>query len=86
MFEEIVSRTFNLAKTYLYRTTGLVVDGVLNGASSAKEVTFTFGDTWKGVSSDTAQTITLPTVQKNVANFELSGDFAFTNDGQFTLA
>lgn len=86
MFEEPIERTFNLNKTYLYRTTGRVADGVITGATKVKEDNFSFHETWSGTSSSTAKTLTLTTTQKKVANFELSGDYAFTNNGFFTLA
>lgn len=86
MFEEPIERTFNLNKTYLYRTTGRVADGVITGATKVKEDNFSFHETWSGTSSSTPKTLTLTTTQKNAANFELSGDCAFTNNGFFTLA
>lgn len=85
MFEEPFTKTFNLSKAYLYRTTGLILNGVLSGAGTVKETTLTPGETWKGTRSSVTETIELTTMQQNKSNFTLSGDYAFTNDGYFTL-
>ena len=71
---------------YLYRTTGKLSDGVISGASKIKENNFSFHELWSGSSSSTPQTLKLTTTQKNIANFELSGEYAFNKNGFFTLA
>lgn len=85
MFEEPFTKTFNLGKAYLYRTTGLILNGVLSGAGTVKETTLTPGDVWTGTTA-AVQTISLATTQQNKSNFKLEGDCAFTDDGYFTLA
>lgn len=85
MFEEPITKTFRLAKTYLYRTTGKI-DGGLGGSGSEKETTFQPDVSWSGVASSVTKTLTLKTTQKTISNFELSGSGAFSQDGFFTLA
>lgn len=85
IFEEPVPRTFNLAKTYLYRTTGKVKDGVLNGATDIKEKVVKFDEVWEGIHADTATTITLKTTQDKINNFTITGNGTFDANGFFTL-
>ncbi len=86
MFDDPVPRTFNLEKTYLYRTTGKIKDGVLQGASDIKELVVKFDDVWQGIRADTAKSVTLKTTQSNIKNFTLEGNGTFDADGFFTLA
>lgn len=86
MFDEPITRTFNLAKTYLRRTTGKIKENLLEGSGNARESTFAPDDVWSGIQSSTTKTISLNTTQRNAANFELSGDYSFSSDGFFTVA
>lgn len=85
MFEEPINLTFNLSKTYLYRTTAKVSENTLLDSADVKEKVFSFGETWNGVSASTSKTITLKTTQQKANNFELSGNYGFTADGFFTI-
>ncbi|MBQ6298285.1 MAG: phage tail protein [Selenomonadaceae bacterium] len=78
--------SFNLRKTYLYRSTGLIMDSKLGGSGDVRSSTFQFTDVWKGESSSAEQTLTFDTTIKNKTKFDLSGDFGFTPDGEFTIA
>lgn len=86
LFAEPILSTFDLAKTYLYRTTAVVEAGRAGGASPIKESTFSLDDVWQGVASTVVQSVALNTSQKNVANFDLTGSGVFNASGFFTLA
>lgn len=86
MFEEQITKTFNLAKTYLRRTTGVIENGNLSGSGSITETAVTLDDVWTGVANSVTKNLSLTTTQKHTANFELSGDYAFNSSGFFTLA
>ncbi|MBQ3444776.1 MAG: hypothetical protein IJG33_16210, partial [Selenomonadaceae bacterium] len=86
MFDEPINCTFNLNKTYLYRSTAVIEEGCAGGSSTQRESVFSPGILWQGVSSSVVQTLTLNTSQSNAADFELKGDCAFAADGFFTLA
>lgn len=80
-----IQKTFDLRKTYLYRSTGVVVDNHFAGSGDVQASVFDFrSDIWKGESASTAQTLTLATNLKNAKNFTVTGDGTF-NDGFFTL-
>lgn len=85
MFEEPIGLTFNLKKTYLYRTTGKVAEGVITGAATVKERKYSFHEAWSGEASSTPKTLSLTTTQAKISNFDLSGDYAFDKSGFFTL-
>ena len=85
MFADDLRYTFNLAKTKLYRSTGLIYDNKLGGAGDLRSSTYRFSDVWQGAVADAAQTLTLATTQANAKNLSLSGDYAFTASGEFTL-
>lgn len=85
VFSENLRYTFNLPKTYLYRSTGLISGGKLSGAGEMRESVFKFSDVWLGESSSSEKVLTLSTTLANKKNFTLDGDFAFA-DGFFTLS
>lgn len=86
MFDEQITKTFKLSKTYLYRTTAKLSKTGGGGSSDETESTFAPDFDWQGIQSATNKTLTLKTTQSNRKNFELTGDAAFTSDGFFTLA
>lgn len=86
MFDEPINCTFNLNKTYLYRSTAVIEEGCAGGSSTQRESVFLPGILWQGVSSSVVQTLTLNTSQSNAANFELTGNGSFNANGFFTLA
>lgn len=86
IFEQILNNTYNLACTYLMRTTARIIDGCATGAGDLRGKSYTFSEVWQGTGADTTVSQTLNTNQSNIDNFDLSGDYAFTADGEFTLA
>lgn len=86
VFTENLRYSFNLKKTYMYRSTGLIMDNKLGGAGDVRTSTFQFTDVWRGESSSAEQTLAFATTIKNKSKFDLSGDFGFTADGEFTIA
>lgn len=86
IFEQLLINTYNLACTYLMRSTARIIDGCATGAGDLRGKTYTFTDVWKGTGADTAITQSLNTTQSNIDNFDISGDYAFTSAGEFTLA
>ena len=85
MFEEQITKTFNLDKTYLYRSTASVGSGRAIGSTKELQKVFAPDDTFSGVQSSTTQTITLKTTQANASNFDLQGDASFNASGFFTI-
>ena len=83
---DLIQNTYDLSNTYLYRTTAQVEDGKALGAGDIRSNIYTFGALWQGTTANKAATLTLNTTQNNVDAFELTGDYAFTADGFFTLA
>lgn len=86
IFEQILTNTYNLAGTYLMRTTARIIDGYATGAGDLRGKTYTFAEKWQGTGADTTVAQLLNTSQGNVDNFELTGDYAFTSEAEFTLA
>lgn len=86
IFEQILNKTYNLACTYLMRSTARIIDGCATGAGDLRGKTYTFPDVWQGTGANQAATQVLNTSQGNVDNFVLSGDYAFTSNAEFTLA
>lgn len=84
-FTQTLAYTFNLKKAYLYRSTGIKSGNSMAGAGDIRESTFNFPLVWTGESASREQTLALTTTQKNVKNLEVSGDYAFTSAGEFTL-
>lgn len=85
IFEQQLKSTFNLAKTYLYRTTANLLQKKAGGDGDIRSTLVRFPTEWKGQSSTASATLNLTTTQSNVKNLTLSGDYAFTSDGFFTL-
>jgi len=85
IFDDTLKYTFNLPKTTLYRSTGLVYDNKLDGAGDLRSSTYRFSDVWTGATASAAQTLNLTTTQANSKNLTLSGDYGFTAAGEFTL-
>lgn len=84
IFDQNITQTFNLNKTYLYRSTALIEEGLASGSSTQRESVFAPDDVFSGVAASSTQTLTLKTTQANAANFEFNG--AFNSGGFFTLA
>lgn len=85
-FTERLKHSFTPKKTWLYRSTGLVMENKMGGAGDLRSTSYTFTDSWQGESSSSEQTLTLKTQLNNASKFELSGDAGFTADGEFTLS
>ena len=86
VLEQILNNTYNLANTWLMRSTARIIDGYATGAGDLRGKTYNFVDTWQGTGADTTVTQVLNTTQSNLDNFDISGDYAFTYNGEFTLA
>lgn len=85
-FESPMTKTFNLKKTYLYRTTGMIQKGGASGGGDVNETLIRFGDvTWLGEEAGSAKNLNLTTTVDRANKFTLSGDYDFTSDGMFTL-
>lgn len=85
IFEQKLNSTFNLKKTYLYRTTANLLQKKAGGDGDIRSTLVRFPTEWTGESSTATSTLTLATTQSNVKNFTVSGDYAFNSSGQFTL-
>lgn len=83
VFNSNANHSFNLNRTYLYRSTATIGDGVAFGSAKEKESAFAPDDVFTGAA---ATTLILNTTQKRAADFELTGSGSFTADGFFTLA
>lgn len=81
-----VTKTYNLANTTLRRSTMTIGDGQAYGAGDVRTETFSFTRVWSGTAANNSSTIELTTTLANKTAFELEGDWAFTSDGEFTLA
>lgn len=86
IFDEPVINTYDLTCTQLYRSTTLIENGVGVGAGDIRTDVFNFSASWQGTSTNTTANLMLNTTFANQAAFELSGDWAFSADGEFTLA
>lgn len=86
VFADTVVNTYNLDHTYLYRTTVLAENGVGTGAGDIRTDVFNFAASWQGIGSSSAAVLALNTTFDNQAAFELSGEWAFSADGEFTLS
>ena len=87
IFESKLTKTYNLEQTRLMRSTALFRDNSALGASEIRSWTNTNGvGTWKGKGTNEEQTLTLETTIANADAFDLSGQYAFTDDGAFTCA
>lgn len=85
-FEGNVNYNFTISKTYLYRSTAIIDDGLASGSAKEKESTFAPDDVFTGSASSSTKTLTLTTTQKKASNFTVTGSGAFTSDGFFTLS
>ena len=85
-FDSPITRTYNLAKTYLYRSTVPIVETGLDATENLKEKVVKVNETYGGVQSGREYTLMAPFATESSNHFELSGDWAFTDDGKFTLA
>lgn len=86
IFDSPVVNTYDLNCTQLYRTTLGIQNGVGTGAGDIRTEVFNFSASWQGTGSNSAATLMLNTTLANQAAFELSGEWAFSADGEFTLA
>lgn len=86
VFSDIVSNTYDLTCTKLYRTTTTPENGEGVGAGDIRSEVYPFTETWQGTATETPATLTLNTTLANSAAFTLSGDYGFTANGEFTLA
>lgn len=85
IFEQKINTTFNLKKCYLYRTTVTLLQNKVAGDGDLRSTLVRFPTEWKGESSTATSTLKFTTTQSNAKNLTLSGDYAFTADGYFTL-
>ena len=86
MLASNITKTYKIANTKLYRSTITIGDGEAYGAGDILSETFTYTRVWSGVVANNSTTIELVTTLANKTAFELDGDWAFTSDGEFTLA
>ena len=84
--EDNLVETYDLTKTYLYRTTALISESIAYGSGNQKGMAYQPTLVWRGVSANVATNLALETTQRNADSFSLEGDYAFTTDGFFTLA
>ena len=85
-FNQTLAYTFNLKKTYLYRSTGIIMDNVAGGAGDVRESLLNFSDvTWAGELAANEMTLALKTTTGNKAKFDLDGDWDFDSNGCFTM-
>lgn len=81
-----IGHNYNIANTTLRRSTMTIDNGQAYGAGDVRSATFNFNQTWSGTAANNSTTLELTTTLANKAAFELEGDYAFTSDGEFTLA
>ena len=81
-----IQNTYNLPDTKLYRTTLNVEGGVGQGAGDVRSATYPYTFEWRGTATGETSTLTLNTTLANKDAFTLSGDWAFSANGEFTLA
>ena len=86
VFADDIVNTYDLTNTYLYRSTVEVENGVALGAGDSRTAIYPFTETWQGTSADSSATQYLNTTLANSASFSLSGKWAFSANGEFTLA
>lgn len=75
----------NYGSAMIYRSTANIQNGKASGAATTQERVFEFNESFGGLSAAQPDIHDLGTNQGNVDAFELSGDWAFTADGFFTL-
>lgn len=86
VFADNVVNTYDLTNTRLYRTTATPENGAGIGAGDIRSEVFPFVESWRGTAAGTDATVMLNTTLANQAAFNLSGDWTFSPDGEFTLA
>lgn len=80
-----VVNTYDLNEAKLYRTTTTIENGTGVGAGDLRSAVYPFTLVWQGTTTEEDSVLTLNTTYANAAAFTLSGDWAFTSDGAFTL-
>lgn len=83
-FTEPLAYQYKKGKTRLRRSTGTIIKQKLSGAKNYETTSVSQNKTWAGTAAGTV-TNTLETELENKSFFTLSGDWDFTEDGQFTL-
>ena len=86
IFADDVINTYDLTCTQLYRTTTTPENSIGIGAGDTRSEVYPFTETWQGTSANSSATTYLNTTLANSAAFTLSGSYAFSADGEFTLA
>ena len=86
IFETNLIYTYNLANTVLMRSSALFENGTATGAGDIRGVTYNYTETFKGTGGNLLTTLMLDTSMRNSSSFGLSGDAAFTTNGEFTLS
>lgn len=83
---DTIKETYDLNCTYLYRTTAQISNGKAVGAGDITEAAYEFDEVWQGVSANASANLSMNLKRSNAAAFDLSGDYAFTSNYEFTLA
>lgn len=83
---DTIKETYDLTCTYLYRTTAQISGGKAVGAGDITEAAYEFDEVWQGVSANATANLSMNLKRSNAAAFDLSGDYAFTSNYEFTLA
>lgn len=88
VFQDKLSKTYNLDQSQLMRTTALIRDGYAQGAgrTRSKRYLFAMKEPWQGKGAGAASVLTLGTTIDNADSFDISGDGDFTSKGEFTIA
>lgn len=81
-----ITNSYNIANTTLRRSTMTIDDGQAYGAGNLLTEIFKFSHVWSGTTANHSSTTFLSTKLANQNSFDLEGDYAFTTDGEFTLA
>ena len=88
-FESALTNTYTLARTRLMRSTVMFEENKVLGAGEIRTVTtYKKNDigVFTGTGANTLTTLTLNTTQNNSSSFELSGQYGFTSNGEFTIS
>ncbi len=85
---DTVKATFNIKKTYLYRTTAKInmALGLAYGAGDRQVISETPSTNWQGVSANVASVADLDTSISNQKSFTITGDCVFNDHAMMTLA
>ena len=85
-FDSPLTWSYNLKKTRLYRSTGLISDNKVLGSGDIRESTYNFKSyEWAGESSTGEVTHEIKLTQDNADKFQLKGAYAFTTSAGFTI-